>query len=415
MHLHIYTKESKASNALFVTTWIMYILVCFIKSNYTASVAYIVSEGIFSKTHAGIISAAFYLAYGLAQMLLGKITDKISPFTLTTAGIVGAIIANIILCFTNNFWWVLIVWTLCGLVQFGVWPATSRIISEFLIPEHRHKASVYIALCIGLAGFLSFLLVTFILETFGWSGVFVLNTLVMVVSLVLWKYTQAKTETILTRDTVPEEKVTFQKSKDVKFLKTFFSSGLFFGCIVILLKTMLDNGTKNWVPTMIMESYSIAPTISGVITALIFICNISGVLLVVRLSAKIKNEYSKMLVYFSICLPALVILQFTGTLPVWLIVISLILSTTMMYSINNTIVLIANGYSKIGYTGTACSLLNAAASFGIVVASFGYGYLSEHFGWGAVTGLWLALAVLAVILNLISIKIWDKFKKTQED
>ena len=206
-----------------------------------------------------------------------------------------------------------------------------------------------------------------------------------------------------------------KKNKDVKFLRTFFSSGLFFGCIVILLKTMLDNGTKNWVPTMIMESYSMAPTISGVITALIFICNISGILLVVRLSDKIKNEYSKMLVYFSVALPALVLMQFTGIIPVWLIVISLMISTTMMYAINNTIVLLADGYSKIGYTGTASSILNAAASFGVVIASFGYGYLSEHFGWGAVTGLWLALAVLAIILNLISIKPWDKFKKTFED
>ena len=412
MHIHNYSKEAKASNTLFVTTWIVYTLSCFIKSNYTASIAYIVSEGIYTKTNAGIISAAFYLLYGLAQIFFGKTTDKVSPFTLFTVGTAGAIIANLILCFTNNFWCVLIVWTLCGLVQFGVWPAASRIVTQYLIPEHRQKATLYISLCMAISGFMSFLLVTFILETFGWSGVFVLNTASLVFSLVLWLYVQAKTEKTLSHFATPKTPVTYEKS-DVKFLPLFFSTALFFGAVILLFKTMLDNGAKTWIPTMIMESYNISPTVSGVITALIFIFNMGCLFPITRWFRKIKNEYTQMLICFSVCIPALIAMQFTGILPVWLIVLSMIIITTMMYATTNTIVLIAAAYRNIGYTGTATSLINAAASFGVVIASFGYGYLSEHFGWGAVTGLWLVIAIISVILSLVSIRSWNKFKKSQ--
>ncbi len=414
MHLHNYSKEAKASSTLFVTTWIVYTLSCFIKSNYTASIAYIVSEGIYTKTNAGIISAAFYLLYGLGQIFFGKTTDKVSPFTLFTIGTVGAIAANLILCFTNNFWCVLIVWTLCGLVQFGVWPAASRIVTQYLIPEHRQKATLYISLCMAISGFSSFLLVTFILEAFGWSGVFVLNTASLVFSLVIWLYVQAKTEKILVSVSKPKEPVKYEKS-DVKFLPLFFSTALFFGAVVLLFKTMLDNGAKTWIPTMIMESYNIPPTVSGVITALIFIFNIGCLFPISHLFRKVKNEYMQMLICFAVSIPPLIVMQFMGAVPVWLIIVSMIVVTTMMYAITNTIVLIAAAYRNIGYTGTATSLINAAASFGVVVASFGYGYLSEHFGWGAVTGLWLAIAAASVILSLASIKPWDKFKKTLED
>ena len=62
-------EKERASTQLCLASFLMYLMVCMVKSNYTASIAYIVNAGIFTKTDSGLISASFYLVYGLAQLL----------------------------------------------------------------------------------------------------------------------------------------------------------------------------------------------------------------------------------------------------------------------------------------------------------------------------------------------------------
>lgn len=414
MHLHHYTKEAKASTSLFVTVWIAYMLVNFTKSNYLASIAFTVNEGIFTKTNAGTISAAFYLMFGISQTAGSRVTDRFSPFTSYSIGLIGSIIANIILCFSNNFYLVLIVWGFCGFIQFGIWPATSRIITQYLIPEHRQKGSLFISLCIGIAGFLSYLCVTSVLEWVGWSGVFIINTVSLVLALTLLTLIKNKSEKLLAPD-ISEPQKKFEKPKDGKFLPVFFTSGMFIGIFIGVFQTLLDNSAKSWVPTMIMESYSLSPTFSGLLTALIYIFNITGVFLVIYLFRKVKNEFLIRTLYFVITLPILIILQFIGKVPVWIVVAGFICFSTVLYASSPINVRIAGAFSKSGYTGTMSGIMNGFCSFGIVIGNFGYGYIAEHFGWSAVTATWLILCAMAIIIGIPTTIMWSKFKKTLEN
>ncbi len=59
-------------------------------------------------------------------------------------GIFGAIAGNLVLCFTTNYLIILVTCSLCGIVQFGIWPGICRLIATDVLPEHRNKVSVYI-------------------------------------------------------------------------------------------------------------------------------------------------------------------------------------------------------------------------------------------------------------------------------
>ena len=78
--MNVLFEKERASTKLFLASFIMYLMVCMVKSNYTASIAYIVNEGIFTKTDSGLISASFYLVYGLGQLLGGGLSDRFSPY-----------------------------------------------------------------------------------------------------------------------------------------------------------------------------------------------------------------------------------------------------------------------------------------------------------------------------------------------
>lgn len=406
------TEKQKASLLLFGCCWLMYMIVCMTKTNYAASIAYIVNAGIFNKTGAGTIAASFYFMYAVSQLFGGKITDLMSPFTAMTIGVVASIFTNFILAFTTNFYLVFILWSFTGFIQFGVWPSAARIVSSVLVPEHRGKAGLYITFAIGVGGILSYFVVNPMLEAWGWMSVFFLNVALLCSGLFFWLFAKSRTEKILLAEqTVPLQQKKLPKSEH-KFMPLFMASGMIFILFFGIAQAMLDNGVKTWVPTMLDESYHISATFASIQTALLYICNIFGVLLVVHLFRKIKNTVLVQTLYFAICLPACFMMLFIGKIPLWLAVGLLVLSTTMIYGMTNLSVRIAAVFSKFGYSATVSGLINAMVCFGIVIGNMGYGYIAENYGWTAVTAIWLIICALAVILGIPATVMWKKFVKS---
>lgn len=384
-------------------------VVCMTKTNYTASIAYIVKEGIFSKSNSGIISAAFYLMYGVSQFFGGNIADRFSPYKVLGVCVIGSIITNLLMAFTNNFWCVLILWSLTGLIQFGVWPATARIVTGVLIPEHRKKAGVYITFALGVGGILSYFVVTFVLEIFGWGGVFIMNAILLLLSLILWKFARKRTEPMLMPDALSVKRDKIIKKSDVKFIPLFFSSGLFLVMFFGIAQAMLDNGVKSWVPTMMMESYEISTTWASMQTSVIYACNIAGLFLLSRIFSKIESPVLTQTLYFAICLPVCALMLFIGKIPLWIVFVLLVISTTFTYAMTSISVRVASAFTKFGYSGTVSGIINAFVCFGIVAGNGGYGIIAEAFGWNAVTAVWLIVCVLTVLVGIPAVFMWRKF------
>ena len=408
-------EKDQASALLFPICWLVYMLICITKTNYAASIAYVVREGIFSKSDSGIISASFYLTYGLSQFFGARLADRFSPYKVITFGLFGSVLTNLILCFTNQFWWVLIVWSLTGVIQFGVWPATARIVAGVLIPEHRQKASVFITLAIGVGGILSYIFVTPILEKFGWSGVFTVNVMLLVTAVVGWLFAEKKTAPLLLTAEITrvEEKKVEKEKPQVGFLPLCFASGLIFAAFLSFAQGMLDNGVKSWMPTMMMESYDISTAWASVQTAILYICNISGVFLFVKVFGRMKYTVLVETCYYFICLPACILMLFIGKIPLPAVLILLVVSTSVTYAMTNVMVRISAAFEPFGYSATVSGMLKSLTCFGLVTANAGYGFLAEHFGWNAVTTLWLIVCAVAICFGLIASVLWHRFWKKQ--
>ena len=63
-----------------------------------------------------------------------------------------------------------------------------------------------------------------------------------------------------------------------------------------------------------------------------------------------------------------------------------------------------------GKNGTVAGIINAAASFGVVVANYGSLALADNLGWGAVIFAWLVMIVMTLVCILLAIRPTTRFR-----
>jgi len=409
--------REQASALLFVACWAAYAVICLSKNAYSASIASIVQEGIFSKSKAGLINSAYWAVYGLAQLLGVKIIDRISPVHFITLALCGSALANIGMAMSDSFGSMLFFWSLCGILQFATWPATVRILTEFLIDEHKSRAMILIAFaqCVGIL--INYFSAAVVLKLAGWKMIFIVSSAMVLLVMLFWLFSVKKSIKLLTAerkikriDTVAEMA---NKYDGIDMGKLIITSGLLFLIVPSFIRSALDNGITSWVPTMISESYAVSTSFSNVLTMVLVFINLSGVFICALLYPKrIKNVVLAFGMCFAAVIPMTIVLLLIGKIPLGVVVALLTGITTMMYAgYQMNYVIIPAEFSCCGKSGSVASVLNAFASFGIVAASFGFGFLAEHTGWSGTIIAWIVMAVAAVVSCLIAVPIWERFVK----
>ncbi|MBQ2696775.1 MAG: MFS transporter [Clostridia bacterium] len=413
-------ENEKSSWITFIVIFASYTIVSMTKNTYSTAIATIVQEGLFTKANAGVINAGFYLLYSVAQLFGGVLIEKVPPFKMLIVGLAGALVTNVVMAVSNSYMVMLIAWTLNGLLQFGVWPVILKLTTTIVMPEHRQKSMSYLFFAYPLGGALSYLLAGVLLRFFSWPSLFwssVITLGIMLLS-VLWLMAYLNKKMVPGPEILPielgdnkPEKAQAASPKSMSFFPMLFASGLIFLTVPALIRCMLDIGLKNWVPTMIMESYGVSPSFANLLTTVLIIVNLAGLFFVNWLYPKrCKSLTNAMGILFAACLPLLLLIVFTGKVHLFLVVIALALTTTFMTSFSQLInVIMPAAFSTQGKTGMIASFINSFGGLGVMLANYAYGLLADHFGWTITAVIWLILGIIAVIFSFMATPLWKRF------
>ena len=408
------TRE-KASFRLFIACWVAYAVICLSKNAYSASIASIIQAEIFDKPKAGLINSAYWAVYALSQFFGVKLINRFSPVHFITVALCGTAFVNIGMAMSESFGAMLFFWSLCGLLQFATWPATVRIIVEYLADEHKKKAMTFIsfAQCAGLL--LNYFSAAIVLKFASWNMIFVVSVGILLITLCFWLFTTGKNTKVLCPADKKEKTALEEKKADIKLGKLILTSGLLFILIPSFIRGALDNGVKTWVPTMITESYGVSASISNILTMLLLVINLSGVFICSFLYPKrIKNLFTAYGVCFAVACPMTIALLMIGKIPVIVVVLLLAGITTMMYAgYQMNYVILPACFASHGKSGGIASILNAVASFGVLTASYGFGFLAEHTGWTGTISVWAVMTVVATACCMLGSFTWSKFRKKE--
>ncbi len=397
------------SRLVVISLWILYSSAYFGRSCYSAAIASIVNSGIYDKGQIGLVGTAFFICYGAGQIINGIAGDRVNPFAMVLAGSLGSAICCFSMAFAKSLVLMAVIWGLNGIFQSMLWAPLLRIFSETINSSLREKAVLNIAISLPVGTVLAYLCSTLILKYSHWNNIFLCGSAVIFASFILMLSTVLRCKnSIVTQDVV------IPKKSEVKSNSGFFALMISSGLIIIIVPSflhgMMRDGITNWVPTMIMEEYGVVESFSVFLTIILPIFNAFGAYMITPLYKKFRrNEMKTAGVCALLALIPMSLLLLIGKLPVIVSIILLALTTMSMYSLNYLIISrVPVRFSKSGHTSSVTGILNSAAYIGCAVSTYGFGAVSEKYGWTAVITIWIVSSVLTFVFSLLANYKWNR-------
>ena len=397
--------------------FITYSLISFTRQAYTSAIAGIVSEGVFSKMDAGTINSIFNATYAISQIVGSYFVDKISPFKVITIGLVGAILSNLVMSLTASFWVFFAARAISGIAQFGIWPSFLKIVSDYICPSLRRRAMYIMPLGITLGTIISLLVASLVLNGGGWQSLLTISyasLLVMgAVFLVVVLYAKSKEvdrePTLPTADKAEDNGV----SENTGSLRLILVSGGIFLLVASFCKSMIAAGISSWLPTLIMESYSVSPGFSSILSALVTLSNFFAIGWVILVYPRlIKNRVLAMGFFYVLALVPLAVLVFIGKIPLFVAVVLMVFVSMFKNAINQFFTVeIPVAYTRYNKAGMMAGMLNVFACLGSTVAGTLYGYTADNFGWNSTVLLWGGITLLGALCCAAAFPSWRRFVK----
>ncbi len=413
MHL----ENKKKSLMLFWTVFFMYVLVYMTKNCFSAAMASIVDAGVLTKSQTGLITAVFYLVYTPLQIVGGVVADRFNPDLLIKLGLVGGGIANAIIFFNQNYIVILITWAFNAVIQFAVWPGVFKIISSQLVPEQRSRAAFFMSFSSALGLMVAYIIAALVDR---WQDNFLISSVVLFLLTAIFHLVTKHVEPYMVPDTVPRG---FHSDKPLELVqsgmptgKILLMGGIHFVIACVVLRSTVENGMKTLAATMLMESYEqVSDTVGNLLNTLVILSGVLGTLAVrFGLSRVIKDEIVATILLLLLCLPLSLLLHFIGSYNVWGAVVALCI---IVGALNGTYYLLLSytmHFTRYGLNGTVAGITNAAASFGIVIQSYGFTKLAEMTDWVTVADLWLGMVAVSALLLVIALPTWKRFKALEK-
>lgn len=415
-----YLESKKYSALVFVACFIAYAASYVGRINYSAALPDILSEGLFTKSQAGIIGSAFFIVYGFFQIINGFLGDKISPFKMILLGTGLSAVANISMSFCTTNVAMAVVWGFNGFALSLLWAAILKILANIINYDMRSKACLNISATLPVGTVLAYILASVSIKFFNWQYVFYTTTVVLIFSFVFFFITYLLTKKHITYveiQNIPDnnKKETHTKSTS-KFLPLFLSAGLLLVLPADAIHGAIKEGISTWLPTMITETYSTPVAFSVFISIILPIVNLSGNYIITPLYNKVfkKDELKTGAAILAFVLIPFGFLIFMKDLPIIVSVILLALGTTAMYTFNYMIItLVPMQFAKYGKTATVTGIMNATAYIGCAAATYGFGIISDNIGWNGTVIVWIVIDVIALLFTTANIKKWNRFKKNE--
>ncbi len=121
---------------------------------------------------ASLVTSAFALANGAAQVPAGWFADRFGPMFLMMVGILGVALAGILVGFSQTYLMLLIFLILMGLLAGGYHPAATPLISKSVEPKHQGRALGYHLIGGNASFFLAPVVAGATAGVWGWRGSF---------------------------------------------------------------------------------------------------------------------------------------------------------------------------------------------------------------------------------------------------
>lgn len=395
--------NSKRNRDIFLICWLAYSATYICRLNFSSVIPELTADGVFSESKIASVSSAFFICYGLGQIISGIIGDRINAKYLVFCGVLFSALSNILIFFFHSYYALLTLWALNGLFQSLVWSPLLKVASLEYDENLQSKFGIHMSTTVPLGTVLSYAVSLVTLRFCRWNYVFLTCGVILAFVSLLWLF---ETQRLHLKSVKTSEHKNISLKKSTKILAT---SGVLLLVIPIIAQGTLKDSVTQWVPEFFSSQFNSSVSFSLALTMALPIVNVTGAFMAKALNARLKSEAKTSALFFAISLAFLAMLYFTSGKSLVLSLIAMVGVTNCMFAINVMLItLVPLKFTKYGIVSTVAGILNATAYIGCAIANQIAGELLQYATWSALIVFWMCLAVVAIVFCILTAK--SKFK-----
>lgn len=374
--------------------------------NFAAIIQSVVSDTGYLKSDLSLVLVVLSITYGTGQIINGIISDKINPKLVISIGLSLACLINVLFPFlSSSITLMCILWGINGFAQAMLWPPIVKIMVTTLNEKEYNEATTKVIKSSSIGTIFIYIISPLIISLLGWKYVFINSAIIGLVSLIIWFIYQSRidlTYKLETNEIKEKSKLSLPKI-------AFFP--LVFICVSIILQGMLRDGITAWMPTYLVEVYSLKEELSILITlsqAVVTLIALEGFSFIARKVFKNEVLHASIIYIFVALLTGILLITYDKSAITSTILMALIIGS--VHGINLMLVCyVPKRFKKYGNVSTLSGIINSFTYVGAAISTYGIALLVEKSGWNLTIFIWLLISLLGFICCLIVYRRWQKF------
>ena len=387
------------------------------RKDYSVVMAAVIESENLTKATAGLVETLALISYGAGQVISGILGDKFKPQNIILCGLSATTVCNLLMPFCSDINIRAAVWLLNGFAQSMLWPPLVRIMAATMDKDKYNDVCTNVNVAANFGTVLLYLTSSLIwLKFFTWKYTFFSSSFICGVILILWlfgfKRINEEKPLFAKKETAIKEKT--KTSSSALNIKLLISSGFMVIALAIIAQGMLLDGVTDWVPSFLSNTFNIGSDRSILLSVAIPIFGVISLKLIGIINKRfVRDEIKGAGITFIISAICCIILVFSAFRleNQWLTLVVSALVVSCMHAINFFLICIVPAqFEKYGMVSTMSGIINSLTYVGSAAAIFGFGAISDKWGWNACVISWCVIAALGIVLCFSAMKPWRRFK-----
>ncbi len=280
MGLKMFFTQWRVRNKMLLILWLIFLISYLDRVNFAVALPQISAEFGLTAAQKGMVLSAFFVGYGLLQVIAGLLVDRIGARLTMTFALTWWSIFTAATAMAGSFVGMLIVRPLFGAGEAMHPPASWKIISQWF-PKHEQVRANSLNLCsIALGPAFAPLLVVALMHLWGWHGVFYAFAIPgFLIAILCWWYMRDRPEdhpSMTTEELAeiragqPVAKVVTTEEKRAAMRMAIASPSLWMLMVVYLLFGIAFWGFLSWLPSYLVEARQFAMVKMGLTSSIPF-------------------------------------------------------------------------------------------------------------------------------------------------
>ena len=345
----------------------------------------------------GIVSSLFFISYAIGQLINGIIGDRISPYKFLIFALAGTVLINFFISFTNNFYIILICWTINGYFQSMFWGPLMRVLSQTFKKEHNANISVGMSASMVTGYILSWTVLGRVLVGAEWSLYFFIPAVCTFPIIFLWL--------IVSFSKKSPSSVTERKPIKLKRLwNIIVEEKLYVFVFICVCLGLIKESVSLWAPVIMVKALNFDLNSSFILLFFIPVANFGGILFARLVMKKFGNNVNRtLLLSFAVIAAGSLLLLIFGYISSTACMIMLAVISAMTFGCNSILLsFVPLSYAHKNIVSTLVGVFDFSSYVGAAISAFVLGIILTGYSWRIIPVIWLSMAMIAVIINKYS-------------